>query len=815
MALITDILNTIKNARKGKDMRQAIYDGIRQCYNDATGHPESVAATVKEIGEVSANLSKETADRKAEVNTERKRIDNLIKELPATAGEYQQSKLVLHGYDNTAVKCTTISRNYTNVPAFTTDQGGPLSSLYTKKTNYQIAVNKSGLYLFELRIHVNSLIANKRVELAPFVNDTRNAALASSYNTAGNFTLIQVAALPLWLSANDTVDFRIAPIDAAEVSLQLGDVLVYAIDWEDKFKIPDYTGYAAETKDIRTGADGTVYGTAGEAVRKQIGNITEELDTQKNFLVFPVNMLNPESFTIGYVINNTDGSLLAHNRYSVSDFVEVHKGAVYTGKHAYSYYGQNLKIIYYNSDKKFVETKAPESVDSTNGIVKFTAIMNGYVRVVVATSSISDSMFVNSDAYPSKYLEYSKKILKQDVVVDGQNVKNISKTVSAELTRLEIGAFKNRIIENEIKILDNYLRADGTISTGAYCAEITDIKTNEIYHIKCKSGSAVRPYVVKNSAGAIVRYFASEEAWNTQHDYDVTITISAKENGGTLIINSIAKDYIGVKHEENRFLINGERIEEKSISLSKLEKTDNVLFQKIAIFDGDSICHGTSVGSSDPTYGQGWAGRIGKLNNMNYKNYGISGGVITSNDAFEDIDLHSVVDNIDNMYNDYPDADYIIFEGGTNDADRLGVFTDNSKVGTLDITDFSGNYDVKTFTGALETIFFKATKYWSGKHIGYIVAQKMGYGSKQYDKEHSNRRAYFERAIEVCEKWGIPYKDLWNDCYLNPKNPNMYTYGKTADENIALGNLYVDGQHLSAGGYDYISPIIEGWMKTI
>ena len=332
MAFITDILNTIKNAHKGKDMRQAIYDGIQQCYEDATGHPDSVAAAVKKIGEVSANLSKETADRKAEVNTERKRIDNLIKELPATAGEYQQSKLVLHSYDNAAVKCTTTSGNYTNVPAFTTDQGGPLSSLYTKKSNYQIAVNKSGLYLFELRIHVNSPIANKRVELAPFVNDTRIAALASSYNTAGNFTLTQVAALPLWLSANDTVDFRIAPIEAVEVSLQLGDVLVYAIDWEDKFKIPDYTGYAAETKDIRTGADGTVYGTAGEAVRKQIGNITEELS---NLLEEGTQILDWKNAKVvnGYFTSISDFKSSDVSRtviipvdYSKGDAISIHRG---------------------------------------------------------------------------------------------------------------------------------------------------------------------------------------------------------------------------------------------------------------------------------------------------------------------------------------------------------------------------------------------------------------------------------------------------------------------------------------------------------
>lgn len=298
-------------------------DGNGYAFKDTVARAQNRATIDK--------MNAETADRKSELDIERKRIDNLIKELPATAGEYQQSKLVLHSYDNTAVKCTTTSGNYTNVPAFTTDQGGPLSSLYTKKSNYQIAVNKSGLYLFELRIHVNSLIANKRVELAPFVNDTRIAALASSYNTAGSFTLTQVAALPLWLSANDTVDFRIAPIDAAEVSLQLGDVLVYAIDWEDKFKIPDYTGYTAETKDIRTGADGIVYGTAGEAVRKQIGNLTEDLGNFKINNVAGKSVLLEQSISKKYVYFNTQYKLLGfgNNEYNTCKIYKIEKNKKY------------------------------------------------------------------------------------------------------------------------------------------------------------------------------------------------------------------------------------------------------------------------------------------------------------------------------------------------------------------------------------------------------------------------------------------------------------------------------------------------------
>lgn len=44
MANIMEILGRIKTAIYGRDVRQSIYDAILQCYNDATGNPESIAA---------------------------------------------------------------------------------------------------------------------------------------------------------------------------------------------------------------------------------------------------------------------------------------------------------------------------------------------------------------------------------------------------------------------------------------------------------------------------------------------------------------------------------------------------------------------------------------------------------------------------------------------------------------------------------------------------------------------------------------------------------------------------------------------------
>ena len=310
---------------------------------DGNGYAFKDAVARAQKRELIDKISAETADRKAEVDTERKRIDNLIEKFPATAGEYQQSRLVLHGYGNTEVVCGEVNGEYTTVPAFVTDAGGPLSLLYTKKSDYQIAVNKNGLYLFTLRIYINSLTADKRIGLNPFVNGVCHAELGSSYNTAGNFGITQIATIPLWLEAGDTVDFRVTAIDAVAVKLRIEDVALYAIDWDGKIQIPDYAGYVAETKDVRVGADGTVYGTAGEAVRGQVNELKSDLGYKRTDVTGEI--------IEGYYADITDGCFISFTNAKRTDYIEV---AEYT-EHFYTgatYF--NAGVVGYDKNKNYV-----------------------------------------------------------------------------------------------------------------------------------------------------------------------------------------------------------------------------------------------------------------------------------------------------------------------------------------------------------------------------------------------------------------------------------------------------------------------------
>ena len=57
MAKIQELLDNLLHKKFGRDVRQNIHDSIEQCYKDATGHPDSVAAVIKENKEMQEHLN--------------------------------------------------------------------------------------------------------------------------------------------------------------------------------------------------------------------------------------------------------------------------------------------------------------------------------------------------------------------------------------------------------------------------------------------------------------------------------------------------------------------------------------------------------------------------------------------------------------------------------------------------------------------------------------------------------------------------------------------------------------------------------------
>lgn len=239
---------------------------------------------------------------------------------------------------------------------------------------------------------------------------------------------------------------------------------------------------------------------------------------------------------------------------------------------------------------------------------------------------------------------------------------------------------------------------------------------------------------------------------------------------------------------------------------------NSILAGKTIIFDGDSICHAASEVYLPGSTNRGWAGRIGETYQMDWHNFGLGGATITA-ELYSSLGArHWVSRSIDTIHDEFPCLDYLILEGGTNDADLLVGELD--RFGHFDTDDFSGNYDDTTFCGACETLFYKAVHYYPEAKLGFIIAPKMGAVTDCANNTAilERRRYFFETTLELCRKWHIPYLDLWEQSVLDPRYKEFYDETLGIDGNKQQHKAYMDGQHLTADGYDLVTPLIERWV---
>ena len=211
---------------------------------------------------------------------------------------------------------------------------------------------------------------------------------------------------------------------------------------------------------------------------------------------------------------------------------------------------------------------------------------------------------------------------------------------------------------------------------------------------------------------------------------------------------------------------------------------------KSILFVGDSICEALCEWPSGQwPYGKdivGWAGRIIYGHNMTGKNLGRSGASLSTCRVG-----NAVVDQLARERNNK--YDYVIMQGGANDA------WDSAPVGQM-AEDFTGPFDLTTFAGGLEDMFKYAKENFPDAQLGFIINFQLPKGSHG---RLSDMSEYMDLAVEICEKWEIPYLDLYHDEAFN-------------EELKVTTNTYLhDFIHPNGEGYDVIAPHVDAWLQTV
>lgn len=492
-------------------------------------------------------ISTETADRKAEVNTERKRIDNLIASGTAQTQEIGKKIIQDSSISSSGIVLKGLTNNNYYYKLF--EKSGSIDSEFCTITNqqgkYTAKLLKPGLYYMNFKVHVEmsggfseeviaplKLFKSNTLDWSTFdVLDAETVEISKTENTSINkkihflYRITEPSYIRIYIdvdtSHTKTITFRIDSCD------------IIALDWKGK-----QSANLSELHDLRIGADGVVHNTAGEAVRKQIGNLTKELGDSLGYKYYNIK----PSWTNGGFYNRS-GSLTSDSHASYTE-IEVKVGEKY---HIVGYNAYRLSLYSLRDSNKGEIKTYPDSSDTNYEKRKF----DEYITIPEGV----------------KYLCVSKWYSFGEMLVEKQSytrVTNIEKRVT-ELEDGTIGSFeyeniKKRVIENQIKNDFAWEEFDGLYATITF--DDTNADIDQLQDLAEELGI---PFCYATIPSKL------ENITSQGTETAKQVLERAVANGGEVLahwgpqLNSLSKDedyynvYVGAKRvlTENGFEVNG------------------------------------------------------------------------------------------------------------------------------------------------------------------------------------------------------------------------------------------------------------------
>ena len=189
MANVMELLRKIKTAIYGRDVRQSIYDAILQCYQDATGNPESIAAHTGDTNNPH-NVTAEQVGLAPVDGVTLSILDGYIKSIVTASGLKTKDTNGLLGEANTEVMLQALIDDITN---------RVVNQILTKSMLINNGLTtESGKYPLDAAF--GKTLADKDAELA--------SSIAQLNSDLSNLTIIKniFAEIHVWNSGSNIID---------------------------------------------------------------------------------------------------------------------------------------------------------------------------------------------------------------------------------------------------------------------------------------------------------------------------------------------------------------------------------------------------------------------------------------------------------------------------------------------------------------------------------------------------------------------------------------------------------------------------------